>query len=277
MRNGSTRPPVWRAMRRGQVPLRHVLRSADQKRLAHRLGSVERQQEALDQVVDEHGVVEAAARADDCVAAACDRAEQLQQPRLSRAVDGAGPHDGDGHAALAVVAVSERLAFRLRLLVDVARADGRRLVGRRVLDVPVHAYRRRVHEAPDARRGSGLEQALSAPDVDVAVVRVGMTGRPVDRRHVQHRVVAFDQAADRGRVARSPSTTLAAAARAPTGGRRSRTLTSSPRAASACKQSSPGVARRPCQRNLQVARLLVCRRERCASPVVSVMAGWLSP
>ena len=44
------------------------------------------------------------------------------------------------------------LPFELRLLIDVARPERRILVGRRMLDVAVHADGAAVHDAPHACR-----------------------------------------------------------------------------------------------------------------------------
>jgi len=62
--------------------------------------------------------------------------------------------------------------------------------------VTVDADRRGVDEAPHAMAGRGLEQALAAEDVHLAVVSVGVPGRTVDGGHVQHGVAARHQPVD---------------------------------------------------------------------------------
>ena len=136
----------------GQLGLRHVARARDEEGLAHRLRPLERQQEALEQVVDVDRVIERPARADDRVPPARDRPEELQEARLARPVDRAGPHDRHRQAATAVEVEGQRLGLRLRGLVHVAGRDGRGLVGRRMLDVAVDAHRGGVDEPRQAPR-----------------------------------------------------------------------------------------------------------------------------
>src|SRR3989442_446260 len=107
-----------------------------------RLGPLKGEQVAFDQIVDVDGMEVRASRADDRVAAARDRAEQLEQPRLARAVDGPRPDHADGQPPAAVEVEGERLCLRLRSLVDVARRQRRGLVGGRGLDMAIDAHGR---------------------------------------------------------------------------------------------------------------------------------------
>ena len=165
-------------------------------------GRVERQQVPVQQVVDVDRVVERRARAHDRVAAARDRAEELQQARLARAVDraraGPRPPAARGGARSASASVS---ASAFVCLVDVARAraaPSRRRAGcrRRRARRPSRCGRT---AARPARAAASSRRSVPA-DVDVAVVRVGMAGGAVDGGHV-HDGVARPPPARRVRAA----------------------------------------------------------------------------
>jgi hypothetical protein len=193
---------------RRQLRLRHVARAGQDEGLPHRLRPLQGQQEPGHEVVDEDGMVEGAARAHDRVAAARDGAEELEEPRLARAVDGAGPHHGHRQAAAAMEVEGEGLRLGLGGLVDIPGGDRRGLVGGRLRDVAVDAHRRGVNEPADPEARRGLEQPLGPLDVDLTVVGVRVPRRPVHRRHVDHRVRAFDKQVQRppvGEVALDPT------------------------------------------------------------------------
>ena len=77
------------------------------------------------------------------------------------------------------------LPFELRLLVDVAGPQRRILVGRRMLDVAVHADRAAVHDAPHAGRAGRLDRASpTAVGVDRAIQVVVEAGLPIERGDV---------------------------------------------------------------------------------------------
>ncbi len=187
-----------------ELVLGDVAGSRDEERLSHRLEPVEGEQEAGHEVVDVHRMVERTPRAHHRIAAPGDRPEQLQQARLAGPVDGPGTDNCHREAARPLEGESQGLSLGLGLLVDVARGEGRGLVGRGVHHVAVHAHGRRVHEPLEAPSGRRRQEALGPPDVHVAIVGIGMAGGPVDRGHVNNRVSPLEQPLDRAPVQEVP-------------------------------------------------------------------------
>ena len=103
--------------------------------------------EPLDQVVDVGQMVEDLARPERDEPAPRDAPEQLQQPAVAGAVDAARPGDHQFDPGPRRRLAAEALPLELRPLVLVARPQRRVFVGRRVLDVAVHADRAAMHDA----------------------------------------------------------------------------------------------------------------------------------
>ena len=102
----------------------------------------------------------------------------------------------------------ELLGVELGALIDVAGIERRVLVGRRMLDVTVHAAGAAVDDAPDAGGARRLEHMARAVDVDRAI-RASRAARLRDRsrRCDRRRSHAVDGALRRAAAsARSPST-----------------------------------------------------------------------
>jgi hypothetical protein len=144
--------------------------------------------------------IERPAGADDGVASASDRAEELEQACLARSVDRPRAHDCHLEAVPPMEFERRALPFHFRLLIDVTGREGRLLVRGRMRDVAVHADGRGMDETFHPGRSRRLGQPPRPADVHVAVIRVGMAGRAVDGGHVDDRSDAFDQPPERVRV-----------------------------------------------------------------------------
>ena len=87
------------------------------------------------------------------------------------------------------------LAFELRDLIDVAGSERRVLVGRRMLDVAVHADRAAVHDAPDAGPGARARRwRPGASAFTLSVRRLGQARLPVEGGDVVDHVDAVHDA-----------------------------------------------------------------------------------
>ena len=206
MRNGKHAPAGVPGDGARQLRLGDGTRAGHDERLARRRRDAPSAQLVpVEQVVDVDEMVVRPARAHDRVAAARDGAEELQEARLARAVDGARTHHDHGQPALAVEAQGQGLGLRLRLLVDVA---GRRTgPSRRREDARTSPCTPTVEVWTNRRtpaRAAASSRRSVPPDVDVAVVGVGMPRRPIHGGHVDDRVRALHQAGQgvRGRRGR---------------------------------------------------------------------------
>ncbi len=128
-----------------------VVLVGDQIRLA--VADVERHggDEGVDEVVDVERVIERLAVAEHRKHAARDAPEDHEEPLgIAGPVDGRRPQDRRAQPAPIPLA-HERLRFVLRLLVVVGGLDRRVLVGRRIVDVAVHAAGAAVDDLLHAR------------------------------------------------------------------------------------------------------------------------------
>src|SRR5262249_33842039 len=82
------------------------------------------------------------------------------------------------------------------LLIDVTRAQRRVFGRRRMLDVPVHADRAAMNDAPHARTLCGLNDETDRGRVHGPVVAGRETCGAVKRRDVEHDIDALDGASD---------------------------------------------------------------------------------
>ena len=124
------------------------------------------------------------------------------------------------------------LAFELRVLVDVAGAERRVLVRRRMLDVSVHADGAAVHDAFRTRPRRGLDDLADRCRVHGAIGRRRDTCLAIDRGDVVDDVDVFERRLDRGPIAEIAHRDVQpAASRSRARSRsRTRTRTLSPRA-----------------------------------------------
>ena len=158
------------------------------------------QAEPVHEVVDVGQMVPDVAAAEDDEAAPRDAAKELQQPPIAGAVDPGRPHHHELDAGVRGRAPRHALPFELRLLVDVTRAQGRILVGRRVGDVAVDADGAAVDDALDAGRAGGFDQGADRGRVDRAIEAVVESSGAVQRGDVVDDVDAGDGARERRHV-----------------------------------------------------------------------------
>ena len=146
-----------------------------------------------DQIVDVDKVIVRLPASHHRIPAPRDPLEHLEQPRLAGSVDRAGSNDGDFEAMRPAELARETVGLGFRLLVDIRGCDGRILVRGRILDVAMNADGRGVNEPSNPRRVRGFKKKSRALNIDVAVVRVRMSGSPVDRGDVHDGVTAIDE------------------------------------------------------------------------------------
>ena len=150
-----------------------VLAIGDQVRLARALALLHGEHEGIHEVVDVHRVVvRLAASEHDEPTASGALVNHHEALGVAGAVDRGGTEDRVLHAAIAVL-VDDLFALILRELVVVGGRDRRRLVARRVFDVPVHALGGAVDELARAGGDRGLGHHPGPLDVDVVVQGVG--------------------------------------------------------------------------------------------------------
>src|SRR5215831_9116847 len=101
--------------------------------------------EPLDQIVDVGEMVIDFAAAQDRKPSSRHSAKQLQQPAIAGPVDAARTDDRDFDAQALTGFACKSLAFELRELVDIARSEGRLLVGGGMLHVSMHPHCAAVH------------------------------------------------------------------------------------------------------------------------------------
>ena len=123
-----------------------------------------------------------------------DAAKQLQKPAIAGAVDPGRAHDHQLDAAVTRPIAGALLAFELRDLIDVARPERRVLVGRRMLDVAVHANGAAVHDAADAGPRAGVDDRPWRFGVHLSISRLGQARLPVERGDVVDDVHAVHDA-----------------------------------------------------------------------------------
>ena len=125
--------------------------------------------------------------------------EQTQETQVAFAVDRAGPHDRDRLTALGGCGRRE-LGFELRALIDVARAKSIGFIGRRPIDVSMHAAGGAMHDAFAAVRARGRENVQCSADVDVPIELVRVCDAAERRRQVVNARAAFGRATHVGRI-----------------------------------------------------------------------------
>ena len=142
------------------------------------------QAKTLDEIVDEGEVVVNPSVAERHPPPVRDGAKQFQQTAIAGAVDAARAYDRQLDAVPRRRLAREPFALELRLLVDVARAQRRILVRRRMLDVAVDADRAAVDDARDAVARRRFDERAGGSSVHRAVFFVLQPRLPIDRGNV---------------------------------------------------------------------------------------------
>ena len=126
-----------------------------------RRGDFAAQPKPIDEVVDVRQVIVNLTGTENHETATGDAAKEFQEAPIAWPVDASRTRDDNFDAGVGRCLACDALAFELRLLVDVARTERRILVGRRMLDIAVHADSAAVDHAPDAIRRPRRESASS--------------------------------------------------------------------------------------------------------------------
>ena len=165
-----------------------------------------RQQEDLRQVVHVNEVVElAAGAAHDGKDGPPGHLEDLEEAPVAGPVDGGRPDDGERQALPWREVAEPELGIGLGLLVDVARVERVLLVGRRMLDMAVHADGGHMNKPLEAGIPQGSPgQEPGALDMDLAVGLVGNAGLAVGGRDMKDHLDAGGSAVHGGGIEHLP-------------------------------------------------------------------------
>ena len=147
-------------------------------------GTVPHSRKPVAQVVDVRDVVVVPSAAQHHEPAARDLAEDLEQPPIARPVDARRPRDHQLDAGARRGLAPHLLAKQLAVLIHVAWLERRVFVGRRMLDVAMHADGAAMDDTPAALLGRHVDERGDGVGIDVAIGRRRQARFAIERADV---------------------------------------------------------------------------------------------
>jgi len=135
-------------------------------------------------------------------ASARNTTEQLEQSSIARTIDARRSDDRHFDAGSSAGFSRDLLPFELRVLIDVARAQRRIFVRRRMFDVSVHADGAAMHNPFCASPRGGFNDFADGDRIHGAIRRRRDSGLTVNCRNVIDDVDVLERCVDRDTVAK---------------------------------------------------------------------------